>query len=288
MKGLALDGGGILGAGQSYILDQLWPINTSPPENTNFDFTVGTSIGALNAALYARGSRPDSFLGLFKKFAGDVFNRETYRPLSWFFGPKYDDDALNDVLRSVFKGNFGDVDIPLFIVTAQLDQQELKVFYSHDDDDARWPMWEVLRMAVAAETYFLPWKGHGDGGIFANNPSMIAVAGAVRRFGIPVSEVEICSIGTGRSLLNSSVGSTKYWTKIHWAIFLIDALLHGAANSMHTFFVERMPVKSYARFEFEREPEWKFDNPDIIPDILKTWKPQLDKAALDISKLFLK
>jgi len=278
MRGLVLDGGGVLGVGQAYVLDHLSP-------STHFDFVAGTSVGALSAVLHAR-RQPVSYVDLFRDITGDIFGSAAYRRAHWAYGPKYDDRFLNQTLRNLFPGDFGDTAIPVFVAATDMNRERLKVFYSRDPEDARWPMWEVLRIATAAESYFLPWKGFADGGIFANNPSVVATAGAVARFKVPLSELEICSIGTGRSIANSSVGSTRFWTKIYWAKFLIDALLYGAADSMHHFFMDKLPVSKYVRFEFDREPGWEFDDPNIIEDVLVKWKPSLDTTVANITAMF--
>lgn len=165
--------------------------------------------------------------------------------------------------------------IPLFITAADLNRRQLKVFSSLDSEDGALPLWEVIRMAVAAETYFLPWKGYADGGIFANNPAMVAIAAADESMGVTPGDVELCSIGTGDTCKNTSVGSTKNWSYVRWGLFIIQSQLSGAANSMHDFFVRRLRLKKYLRIQFERDADWDMDNPDVVTKALTKWSADI-------------
>lgn len=278
MKVLSLDGGGVRGVGQGYILDQL-------SSSTNkFDVVAGTSIGALNGALYCMsGGTAKSHLHFFKEIAPQIFKRSRLRAMNPF-GPKYGDKALNDWLKDTFKSiRLGDVSIPLFVTAADLNRERLKVFFSGKVDDGEIPLWEVMRMAVAAESYFSPWMGFGDGGIYANNPSMVLITGLIRMFGLEPSDIDLTSIGTGASTQNRNI-STKYWTKVHWGAYLIGALLEGGAGSMHEMFTQKIGLGRYSRFQFVAETEWKFDDPEMVKWALGRWQDDLLKASLEIVK----
>ena len=135
---------------------------------------------------------------------------------------------------------------------------------------------------AAAETYFLPWKGVADGGIFANDPIMVTIAGAQTVLGTDSTDMAVCSIGTGVNKWMTPVKSTNYWTKLSWASYLIDATLIGAAGTMHEYFAENMGLKKYLRFQFTRDDDWDMDDASIMSEVLTSWKNDIDEAVKQI------
>lgn len=275
MKGLSLDGGGLMGVGQAAILSRI-------PDLDKFDFIAGTSVGSIMCALIASGVKKDKYVEFFntwgpKIFAGYSWRR--FKPIT----PRYSDKTLNKVLKDMLPGKFGDLDRPVFITSANLNNRSLKVFNSQDEGDADMWLWEVVRMAVAAETYFVPWKGMADGAIYANNPAMTAVAGAIHTLDAKAEDIELCSIGTGDKVSNNSVGSTRGWTYFRWGIYLVQAQLEGAANKMHDFFVKQLPLKQYMRIQFERGDDWTMDNPKVVNEALRAWRPTIEDAIKAVS-----
>jgi predicted acylesterase/phospholipase RssA len=275
---LALDGGGIFGIGQASLLSSL-------PNYDNIDVVAGTSIGSVLGAMIANDIPADHLLGRMKTMLPAVFHGcwwRHYMPIT----PRYSDKNLNKILRELFPGQFRDCSIPMFVTAADLNNKTLKVYYSQDTDDGALPMWEVLRRAVAAESYFKPWKGMGDGGIYANNPSMVAVAGACDRLNIEPDAIRLFSIGTGKATSNENIGNTVGWTMLQWGAYILEALLNGASSTMHEFFVERMPLAAYERVQFVRHKSWKMDDPRDIDDILSAWDALIMKATPKLKKFF--
>jgi patatin-like phospholipase/acyl hydrolase len=86
---------------------------------------------------------------------------------------------------------------------------EIAVFKTdhHEDfrNDHRTPMWRVARSTSAAPTYL---KGHEheesghifiDGGVWANDPAMVALVDALTAYDLTPDQIEIFSIGTGNA-----------------------------------------------------------------------------------------
>lgn len=275
MKGLVLDGGGVFGIGQAQIL--------AVADTSKFDFFVGTSIGCVNAAILASGIKlPSDIPSFFHDGAPKIFKGYQWRRYN-IFSARYNDNNLNSVLSDFLPGTMGSVKKPLFIASANLGAQKLKVFYSGDASDASWPMWEVARAGVAAETYFPPWRGYADGGIYANNPSMVAIAGACKYLNCKVSDLEICSIGTGDSPY-TSLGTPKgSWSRIHWGAWLLEALLNGAANSMHEYFARSLPLNKYTRIQFTRKTGWSMDNPEDMLLAEEAWQRDIAEGIKGVN-----
>jgi len=274
MKILVLDGGGVFGQIQARIL-----ASANCPDK--FDAYAGTSIGAPQVLAYALGKPEMVSSEFFYKWMPIVFHTTWLRRYN-IFKSEYPDTGLNNALMSVFQSaTLGDAKKPVFITAADIGQKTLKVFSNTSFEDRSWPAWEVCRCATAAETYFPPWKGFADGGIYANNPSMVALAAAVRVLGAKIEDLEILSIGTGD---NTGSGSHPR-TRIGWAFWLIRAMLNGSADKMHEYFVKSLPVKKYTRINFVSDPSWKMDDPKSMDYAEHKWAVEIDEA-IKIVKAF--
>jgi len=266
MKILVLDGGGVFGDAQAAILQGVDAFE-------KFDCFVGTSIGSALAAATAAGLRKEVQTPFFHHWMPKIFKNNIFRRYNPF-NAKYSDKGLNQALRGVFRGmSYSDIKKPLFITAANVGTQNLKVFNS--EDDGGWLLWEAVRAATAAETYFPSWKGLADGGVFANNPSMVAVAAVSRRLNVPLEEMEILSIGTGSK---PTAGSRGPKTVVGWGLWLVQALLNGAADEMPDYFVRSLPVKTYKRIQFARRPGWEMDDPKAMLEAEEVWKKDILNA----------
>jgi len=268
-KGLVLGGGGVFGIGQAHILSKV--------DVSKFDFFVGTSIGSVICSTLASDLKFDS-IEFFHKDMPKIFVANPFSKLN-IFKPKYPDKELNRALKSIFGENrkLMDVKKPLFITAANLPETKLKVFTSEDLMDSNMLMWEVARSAVAAETYFKPWNGYADGGVFANNPSMVAVASACMVLNYDIRDIQLCFIGTG-SGTNSERFPSKNYSLFTWGKWILSALMRGASNSMHDYFVRSLPVNKYVSIEFKRQAGWKMDSPKDMLLAEKAWDLDIKKG----------
>jgi len=277
MKGLVLDGGGVFGIGQAHVLAEI--------DTTQFDFFAGTSIGSVLAIAMGLGNTdPLSFPDFFHErmpriFAGHWWR--TYKPIT----PRYPDKELNRALQDFLGGSFGQCHKPVYVAAANLGAQKLKVFNSTHESDATMDAWEVGRCGVAAETYFEPRLGYGDGGIFANDPSMVAVSSSIQAAG-RIEDLEICSIGTG-----SSMGSNGEWpgnrsSILRWGLWLMGSMMDGAANTMHGYFARSLPLKKYRRYDFVRDPSWKMDSASDMLKAEERWMSSCKGYAKQIQEEF--
>jgi predicted acylesterase/phospholipase RssA len=272
-KILVLEGGGIFGIGQANILNNI--------DVSKFEGIFGTSIGAANAAALASGMDVD-LVEFFHKYMPRIFGGYRWRKYKPFT-PKYGDKELNKALKETFGGmRFGDVKIPLFIVAVNMYDEKLKVFDSSDPIDAGWPLWEVVRCSVAAPTYFNPYKGYTDGGIYANTPTVVASAGAYSILGMEFNDIEICSIGTGIKQKNTDFNKHSY---LSWGLWLLKAMLNGSSSTMNDYICRQLPLKNYTRIQFNRETDWAMDNPKHMLEAEKLWMPDIVRG-IEIVKGF--
>jgi patatin-like phospholipase/acyl hydrolase len=269
VKILALDGGGVFGRVQARILSEAKCFD-------KFGAFAGTSIGSAQVLAIAMG-RPEMVSPeFFDRWMPIVFKNSWLRRIN-IFKPEYPDDGLNEALKAIFESaTLGSVKKPVFITAANAGQKTLKVFSSQTFEDQSWPCWEVCRCATAAETYFSPWKGYADGGIYANNPSMVALAAASRTLNVRIEDIEILSIGTGR---DSSNGKAPPSGRLSTAVWVLRAMLSGSANDMHEYFVKSLPIKKFVRIQFGRETEWKMDNPKDMYRAERKWAVEIREAV---------
>jgi patatin-like phospholipase/acyl hydrolase len=273
-KGLVLDGGGVFGIGQAQILSQV--------DVSKFDFFVGTSIGSAICAGIAAGEDHTTLPDFFHQEMPRIFKSNVCHKYN-IFNPKYPDVCLNHALVSLLDGlTMGDVKKPLFITSANLSTNQLKVFKSTDSSDEVWPLWEVVRSATAAETYFAPWKGYADGGVFANNPSMVAIASACKNLQMDIGDIQLCSIGTGVGAGNYS--PKKDFSLFTWGAWLLKTLLQGSSNSMHGYFARSMPIDKYVRIQFVRQKGWDMDNPKDMLKAEEAWEADIQKGIQTVNE----
>ncbi len=207
---LALDGGGARGIYSAQILASIEQALGAPVKES-FDLIAGTSTGSIMAGAAAVGIPMIKIVELFATEATRVFRRRRFGYLH--IQSKYSRHALEKMVRScVSDVTLAEVSTPLMITSSDIYTGGVHVFKSRYLKDlgeayvrdADVPVGDAILASCAAPTYFDP-KAVGDflladGGLWANNPSMIALTEAISKFGRPIEQVRILSIGTGRSV----------------------------------------------------------------------------------------
>lgn len=275
---LSVDGGGVFGAAPASVLTRM--------DQSLLDFSAyaGTSIGSAIVAGLATGVSPAKLLDLFEGKMDKVFPQTWYRGLL-FFRAKYPDAGLNRVIQELVGAStlFGDVRAPTFIVAGDLATNSVKIFDSTKEEDKVIPLWEVVRASVAAPTYFPPWRNYCDGGIFANNPGMVAVAGSLRTLGWDSHDLYMLSLGCGEDLLSKQKRLDKHSSVVQWLPKLLRMMLDGGANKMHDFFVRATLGPRMLRLQYNRDSDWAFDDPENVALCLSAWRDALEGGAASAS-----
>ena len=153
---------------------------------------------------------------LYVNRGGEIFPVERDGAIGWFTRKlhglkrlvryRYDRDALSELLRE----NFGDRTLGesrarLCVPSADGRFGETYIFKTpHHPDfkkDASERLTKVAVSTAAAPTFFRPLEDGGytflDGGLFANDPIMVALADALSCFAVHREDVRILSVGCG-------------------------------------------------------------------------------------------
>lgn len=219
-KLLCLDGGGIKGLFAATILSEIEAL-TGSPIYRYFDMISGTSTGAIIAAGIALGIPASQICELYVKHAPQIFpqSKKLFRHLRQICSSKYNNTELSTQLKEIFQDfTVGDCKTRLLIPSYNLTTGKVQVFKtSHADDlkcDYKLKLVDVLLATTAAPTYFPPHRTplgtYIDGGIGANNPSLLALAEAVSsRCRWPREDIYLLSLGCTESISSATTGREK-------------------------------------------------------------------------------
>lgn len=204
---LALDGGGAKALFTAHLLARL-ERDLGVKVTDSFDLIAGTSAGGIIALGLGAGLPPADLVGHFEELAQTVFPRSRRRP--WrrprqLVKPLYGAAPLRSVLVDVLGGKvLGDSAKRLVIPAWDAGRAAVHVFKTphHERLKRDWsiPMVDVALATSAAPTYFPAARidGHRliDGGVWANNPSVVAIAEALSVLDVPLASLKVLNIGT--------------------------------------------------------------------------------------------
>ena len=207
---LSIDGGGLRGIFAAHLLKRMeeeWPIDWP----NVFGLMAGTSTGAILAAGLACGKPAARFTEFYASHGRAVF---TPRAMAHFdplrlLSSRYKTGTLRKLIESQF-GNIrlGEIPVPLIIPAVDIVNGCVHVFKSKYHDgfvrDPNLLLSDAILASCSAPTYFDPPVVAGkyhltDGGLWANNPALVAAIDAHYRLGVRLEDLRILSIGTGKS-----------------------------------------------------------------------------------------
>lgn len=270
MKILCIDGGGIFGIVPAFFLSR------STGWLDKFQTLGGTSAGSQLVLSYATKRDPLFTYNSWYENTAKVFERAWYEKLNPV-GPKYKDTNLNANLQTIISGRFGDIQKHMFIPTYDLENERPKIFDNIiQDEDCDWNNWEIARASSAAPTYFAPYKGYIDGGIIADNASMITAWGVRDKLNIPFEEMELLVLGTGYKLPQRyTQQQMAKWNAINWLTPMINMLTCGNIQTF-AFGCEQMGFKKYIRFDpIVLDADWDMDDVTLLDSAIQRCLPHI-------------
>lgn len=246
-KILSLDGGGIRGIITAIILQRISESEGLYNFLDEVNLIAGTSTGGLLALSLANGFSPRYMKEIYEKEGKFIFYDtiiDVILDLGRSIGSGYKNENLKKVLIEIFgEMKLNQLNKHVVITAFDLDNEakdlakrtwKPKIFHNMEGEgsDGQEMVYKVGLYTSAAPTYFPTYEGYVDGGVFANNPSMCALAQSqdLRYFELPdLKDVVLLSLGTGTSLTFIE-GKRHDWGYLQWAKPIIGLMLDGVAG----------------------------------------------------------
>ncbi|HAU29304.1 MAG TPA: hypothetical protein DCW68_04235 [Rhodospirillaceae bacterium] len=264
---LVLPGGGVRGI---VMLEQLVALEEKlgKPICKCFDLIAGTSTGGIIGLALARPdpNNPGEPMYTAKNIL-DFYVRKIpeIMPPPWFesmnnvrmaYGPKFSREGMDFAAKELLGDTrLYEVLTSVIVPAYNIDKSEavfFKYMAAYKDPDRDHPdfyMKDVARATSAAPLTFDPVVIHSipnthtgnnsiaygctDGGLFANNPSMVALIDAYKRLNENSNDILLVTLGTGFETLHYSCEKLQGKGVLGWAYALIDMMMKGQSDVAH-------------------------------------------------------
>ncbi|WP_017720400.1 patatin-like phospholipase family protein [Kamptonema formosum] len=311
-KILTLDGGGIRGVLSATILKQ---VETTLKEKTGkklheyFDLIAGTSTGSILAAGIACQMDAQQMIDIYLKQGKNIFLDSVRQQRKWPIGlieqamgshllyphAKGEQGLATILQKQLIHPELGSPKIceitkPYILILAYDVYSRNTTWFANNPADAgAWydniDLWKICTASSSAPTYFPPYElpynaeqslPHIDGGVSANNPSLVAIAHALfieEQNGLDLNNLAVLSIGTGKTTRPYSYKEICGWGQLGWAQHLADMFLNPSAKNSGDICNQIMESvgSSYLRLDFDLNERLKGERQD------KRLRPLLDK-----------
>jgi patatin-like phospholipase/acyl hydrolase len=290
---LALDGGGVRGLLTARILANI-ELHLSQdkaavtPLGLHFDLIAGTSTGGIIALALAAGESAQTILSFYEMYIPKIFaTLQKRNPLHSLLRPKYKSDALKSAVEGFFKERtLEDVLADVCITSVALQTGKPRLYKSGYLASNRERLTEKLSdialSTSAAPTFF---KAHStdhsqnlvDGGICANNPSLIALIDSLQFDGpskrgtakpSDCAGIALLSVGTGEQpMMPYKVGSLNDGGIADWNRHLITLLMESQsilAESQTRFL---LPPANYLRVNPQLKSPMQLDDVSKLDEL---------------------
>ena len=309
-KILSIDGGGIRGLIPALILQEI-ETRTGKPSYKLFDLIVGTSTGGIlaigltkpgKAALSAK-----ELVSLYRNQGDEIFTRSLWKYAS-SVGGVFDERYNAGSLQAILQERFGETELKatrrdIIITSYDIEKRKPYLFKSSKariHAKRNHLLRDVARATSAAPTYFEPllmdnkrWPREEkrrvliDGGVFANNPTMIALSEALAS-GTTREEIVLCSLGTGRHTRPITYDEAKDWGMMGWLSPVLSVMMDGMSDSAHyhakQLLPDRQPTDGPAQQRYFRFDISLTDALDDLDNTTKTNINGLESMAKKIIK----
>jgi predicted patatin/cPLA2 family phospholipase len=279
---LSLDGGGAKGFYTLGVLNEIEAMLGRRPLCECFDLIFGTSTGAIIAALLGLGESVGEVHKLYKAHVPVVMRRRTRRGKS---------EALAHLAREVFGDKkFTDVKTGVGIVATRWALEKPMIFkgnvaQAHGRHATFSPGFgctiaDAVRASCSAYPYFdktILTTGDDneveliDGGYCANNPTLYAIADAVRALNKTHAELRVVSLGVG------VYPEPKHWTAPkHWIAHLVKRAIGFTEIQLlqKTLNVNTSSMEQLRAILFKEIPTVRindtFERPEMATDLMES------------------
>jgi uncharacterized protein len=265
---LCIDGGGIKGLIPATIIAE-WE-KVLGPIAQHFHMLAGTSTGGILAAGLAGGTPAEKLMGLYRDNGPAIFESSSLS-LGGLTGQLYEAEPLERAMQKVLTGDLADLPGELLIPAYDIEAKSPFLFKSwkaagielstgDKQSGYNFPLMQACRATSAAPTFFPPAKVRAedgkeyaliDGGVFANNPAMLAYV-AARRLYPKADEFLIVSLGTGQLTKPVKYDDAMEFGLVGWARPLLDIMFEGVSATTEYQLSQMAGVSQY-RFQTSLE-----------------------------------
>ncbi len=244
---VSIDGGGIRGLITTILLQRIVATPGLETFLQSIDLITGTSTGGLLALGIAHGLDLAKIRDVYVEEGPKIFDDswlDNLVDLGKLRGADYDIKPLRRVLEKLLGDvTLGQLKKRVLITAFDLDNEDPKpekrtwkpkLFHNFPgpNSDSSSRAADVGLYTSAAPTYFPSVDGYIDGGVYAGNPAMCALAQTQDRRYSPtpaLDDVLLLSLGTGTSLQYIK-GKSHDWGYVQWVKPLISLILDGTAG----------------------------------------------------------
>jgi uncharacterized protein len=256
---LALDGGGAKALFTAHVLARLEQ-DLGVSINESFDLIAGTSAGGIVALGLGAGLTPNEIVSHYEELIETVFpaaRRRLWRRPRQLTTPIYDAGALRLALTNVLGERLlGDSLKRLLIPTWDVQRGAVHIFKTPHQPrlarDWRIPMVDIAMATSAAPLYFPAARVDGlrliDGGVWANNPSVVAIAEAVSMLDVPLSSIRVLNVGTIDQITNHPKRRDRGGL-LQWAMPIAPLILGAGSRGGQGIAEHLVGKSSYTRFD---------------------------------------
>jgi uncharacterized protein len=270
-KILSIDGGGIKGLYSARILEH-FECKFNCHIADYFDLICGTSTGGLIALALSLKIPVEDISNLYFNQGKKIFPQQNILLGSLkqvFLGSKYDNSQLKKELLKIFEEKtIAESQCLLCIPAFSLTDGRPFIFkYDHNEGDLcrdNKTKYVDIALATSAAPSYLPIvtintydnKQFIDGGVYANNPTLVGVAEALRYFvgnGKKFQKLMVMSIGSLEPNPGRRFVAKQNRSIVDWKNDLITTFFEGQA-SLTSYFVETLSQHCDSPFNYLRIP----------------------------------
>ncbi|MEH7387658.1 CBASS cGAMP-activated phospholipase [Bacillus sp. JJ1521] len=303
MKILCIDGGGIRGVYAVAILRAIEK-EYKQPISDMFDMIAGTSTGSIIAASATleldMGEVQESYI----KYGEKIFTKQSK---IGFLKSVYSDRYLRHYIQEAFgEITLFDIRKPLLIPTVDITHGKPFVHRTNygnaEQDDHSIKLWDAVLSSCSAPVFFPPNNIKNnylaiDGGLWANNPSLVCITEAQHHFKKDLTDIQIMSIGTGLQKIDFSIETKNKWGVTQWLPFhlpsmkmtpkLLDLALHLSSESI-TYHCQHLLGGNYFRINEDLGQEVPFDALEYVDFLVRladqTFQKHKEEIVLFLNK----
>ena len=265
------NGGGLMGIGAIKFMLML---NRDSTNKMEYDGYTGTSTGAIIAGAMAIDMPMVDLYHLYMDIGKSVFKHKSWLPNR----PKYKRGPLEKALRNGFgEILLSELDKSIFIPYSDFHTGQVRVFDRSDSI----PLWYAVLVSCSAPSYFPPVEGcYCDGGLIANNPSLIGATGYSREMDIPLSQISVMNYDTnGKMDTDIPISSGMLLPQIAISVF---KFVMGASEGITSFYCNQVGLHSYLLLQPKLTRSYPMDDTRTLHEYPKVWENYYNQVKNDV------